>query len=192
MAQQISDILAPENEETNEEITQHAEIKRQELENWIARNPDFIPPEEVMDDLDLEIDDSSSDEEVIEETKMPAEKAQVENEEPNLPNIDQMENFLLTGGNGSPFQRLSTHLRLFLLPPTLGPLIRILMSLPQERVWLDVEEDLSLSNKFKSFVEDATEENWNWWPLRPRMRHLEKDQMRLHWLCVSDNIFSED
>ncbi|KAG4439306.1 hypothetical protein IFR05_005239 [Cadophora sp. M221] len=183
LAQQISDILAPENEETNEEIVQHAETKRQELESWIAHNPEFVPPGEVVEDLDLEIDESSSDEEVIEETRVPTGKVQVEIEEPNLPNIDQMENFLLTGGDGSPFQTLSTHLRLFLLPPTLGPLVRILMSLPQERVWLDVDEDNSLLNKFKSFVEDMTEENWNWWPLRPRMRNLEKDQMRLHWLC---------
>ncbi|KAH7336275.1 hypothetical protein BKA65DRAFT_506074 [Rhexocercosporidium sp. MPI-PUGE-AT-0058] len=105
---------------------------------------------------------------------------------------DIIESFLLTCGDGSPFQRLSTHLRIFLLPPTLGPLVRVLMSLPQELIWLDIEEGSSPSKKFKSLVEDFTEEHWNWWPLRPRVQNLEEDQMSLHWLCLSAKIISRD
>ncbi|PVH88843.1 hypothetical protein DL98DRAFT_158071 [Cadophora sp. DSE1049] len=187
LSQQISDILAPENDETDEQLVHHAEITRQELENWIVRHPEFVSPQEEFDDLDLEIDDSSSDdEEVVQEAKIAVGEVHEEVEEPNLPNITQMESFLLNCGDGTPFQRLSTHLRIFLLPPTLGPLVRILMSLPADHVWLDDQEDTSFSNKFKSFVEDMTEENWNWWPLRPRMRFLGKDQTRLNWSCHCD------
>lgn len=66
-----------------------------------------------------------------------------------------------------------------------GPLTRILMSIPSDRIWFSTEDDLSVWNKIKAFVENHTEENWNWWPLRPRMRLLQKDQTRLHWRCVS-------
>ncbi|KAK0110693.1 hypothetical protein ONS96_002294 [Cadophora gregata f. sp. sojae] len=183
LSQQMSDILAPEHDEADEQQVQQAAITRQELENWIVRNPEFVPQEE-LDDFDLDIDESSSDdEEPVQVAKIPVAEVHAEIEEPNLPNLTQMESFLLTCGGGSPFQTLSTHLRIFLLPPTLGPLVRILMSLPAERVWLDDQDDTSFSNKSKAFIEDVTEENWNWWPLRSRMRPLGKDQMRLNWIC---------
>lgn len=67
-----------------------------------------------------------------------------------------------------------------------GPLTRIIMSIPRDRIWFSAEDDLSVWNKVKTFVENHTEENWNWWPLRPRMRMLQINQTRLHWRCVSN------
>ncbi|KAH7409341.1 hypothetical protein BKA64DRAFT_393873 [Cadophora sp. MPI-SDFR-AT-0126] len=190
LSQQISDILDPEIDEMDDHEVRKAAITRQELERWVVGNPEFVSPREPFDDLNVEIDDSSSDDEqVVQKATTSRGKTPEVTEEPNLPNITQMESFLLTCGGGGPFQRLSTHLRIFLLPPTLGPLVRIMMSLPAECVWLDDQEDASLSNKLKAFVEDMTEEKWNWWPLRPRMRPLGKDQMRLNWVCVSLKLF---
>jgi hypothetical protein len=63
------------------------------------------------------------------------------------------------------------------------PLTRVLMSIPSDRIWFSDEDDNSILNKFKILVEEFTEEDWDWWPLRM----LQKDQTRVHWLCVSNS-----
>lgn len=99
-----------------------------------------------------------------------------------LPNTVEMEKILT---RGSPFQNLSMNLEVLALPATLGSLTRLLMSIPNDRIWFSAKNDRSLSNRLKRFVEDHTEENWNWWPLKPKMRVLKSNQTRLHWRCVS-------
>lgn len=47
------------------------------------------------------------------------------------------------------------------------------------------KEDLSFSNRCKAFLEEVSGERWCWWPLRPRMRLLQDDEIRVHWRCVS-------
>ena len=93
-----------------------------------------------------------------------------------------MESFLI---QGSPFQTLLLNLQIFLLPATLSSLTRIIMSIPSDRICFSAANDFSLSNKIKAFIEDHTEETWNWWPLRARMRELHDNQTRLYWRCVS-------
>lgn len=99
-----------------------------------------------------------------------------------LPNVAGMEDFLI---RGRPFRALSFNLEVLLLPANLSSLTRILMSIPSDHIWFSAEDDFSPSNRMKAFVEDHTEGNWNWWPLRPRMRVLQDNQTRLHWRCVS-------
>ena len=86
---------------------------------------------------------------------------------------------------GRPFQNLSMSLEILALPATLGSLTRLLMSIPNDRIWFSAENNLSFLNRLKIFMEEHTEENWNWWPLQPRMRVLKSNQIRLHWRCVS-------
>jgi hypothetical protein len=59
------------------------------------------------------------------------------------------------------------------------------MSLPSDRIWFSDMDDNSILNKFKILVEHLMVEDWKWWPLRPKMRRLQMDQTRVHWLCVS-------
>ena len=65
------------------------------------------------------------------------------------------------------------------MPTSLRSLARIIMLVPTDRIYFVESDDLSLSNKIKIFVESITEDNWNWWPLRAKMKTLQKDQIRL-------------
>ena len=99
-----------------------------------------------------------------------------------LPNITEMETFLINGG---PFHALCVRLGISIMPANLGSLTRVIITIPTDRIWFSTENDNSFSNKFKAIMEDRTEENWNWWPLQPTMKALQPGQTRLHWQCVS-------
>ena len=75
--------------------------------------------------------------------------------------------------------------RMSLLPPNLQSLLRVIMGIPNHCLTFSAGEDLSLSNKCKAFLEEVSGEIWCWWPLRPRMRLLQEDEIRMHWRCVS-------
>jgi hypothetical protein len=83
--------------------------------------------------------------------------------------------------NGRALQVLFARLESLYLPMSLQ---RVIESVPKERIWFSSEDDLSLLNRMKSFVEDSSGVEWNWWPLRPRMRYLQAGQTRLNWHCV--------
>ena len=68
------------------------------------------------------------------------------------------------------------------LPPNLR---RLIMSVPQAKIRFSTEDDLSASNRLKSFVEIHTGTEWNWWPLKQRVLLLKENQVRIHWECVS-------
>jgi hypothetical protein len=156
-----------------------------DLEAWIAGNAGFATPKTRVpfdpapeewngaepENWALQEDDSldESDDENKPSVKL-------------LSKVSEAENFLL---EGEPFQRLLTTFRTFLMPASLSHLTRVLMSLPSDRIWFSDMDDNSILNKFKILVEDLTVEDWQWWPLRPKMRRLQMDQTRVHWLCVS-------
>jgi hypothetical protein len=96
--------------------------------------------------------------------------------------MSEIEAFLV---EDAPFRNLSTNLCLSLLPASFKSLTRVLMSLPRHCIWFSEDEDRSISNRIKIFIEGVTEENWNWWPLRPKMKVLQKEQTRVQWICVS-------
>jgi hypothetical protein len=50
---------------------------------------------------------------------------------------------------------------------------------------LSKQNNNSLANRMKAFVEDFTMLEWNWWPLKPRMRDMSSSETRLFWHCVS-------
>ena len=81
-------------------------------------------------------------------------------------------------------RNLMTNHRIRPLPSDLQSLSRVIISTPNNRIWFSTKEDLSLSNRCKAFLEHSSEEPWCWWPLRPRMRLLQNDETRMHWLCV--------
>ena len=184
IAARIAGLHQPENDETRENRKRQADEDRSRasyLERWIADNqglrhtvlpadtPGPVPDDTLQDrEENLSEEDSSEDENGI---------------ATNLPHISEMESFI-TGGDA--FQTLVTNFRIFLLPTTLRSLARVIMSVPADRIRFVESDDLSLPNKMKIFVESITEDNWNWWPLRAKMKRLQKDQTRLLWQCVSD------
>lgn len=182
IAEQISHLVAPTNEEDLEQQLKDIDVHRPDLDAWIDNNAAFVPVGEVKtranevhdqdnqseDDLERLIDDSSDEEE--------------DTERKVSPRISEVEKFLVEGG---PFHRLSANLLTFLLPSSLSSLTQELMTIPSERIWFSDEDDNSFLNKFKTVIENVTEEDWHWWPLRPKMRMLQEGQTRVHWRCVS-------
>ena len=183
IAERIAGLHQPENDETREIRKRQADEDRTRaylLERWIAINQGLRhvvlsadTPGPVPDDTLQDQEEDSSEEDASEDG----------NGATNLPHISEMESFV-TGGDA--FQNLVTNFRIFLLPTSLRSLARVIMSVPTDRICFVESDDLSLSNKMKMFVENITEDNWNWWPLRAKMKRLQKDQTRLLWQCVSD------
>ena len=183
IAERIAGLHEPENNGTREMRKRQADEDRSRdspLERWIADNRGFRhtvlsadTPELVPDDTLQDQEENSSEEDASEDG----------NRATNLPHISEMESFV-TGGDA--FQHLVTNFRIFLTPTSLRSLARVIMSVPTDRIRFVESDDLSLSNKIKIFVESITEDNWNWWPLRAKMKMLQKDQIRLLWQCVSD------
>jgi hypothetical protein len=183
MAQDIVDRVSPESVELYAQLldaTRDIEDKIPILESWIAGNPGLAPPlepQDIRNEVEVKVeglDDSASEDEVDQEVRNYL-----------LPNVAEMESFLLQGNS---FRSLLTNICLFLLPAALTPLSRVLITIPYDRIYFSSEDNISILNRVKGFVEDHTEENWNWWPLQPRMRPLAKDQTRVYWKCVSSRI----
>jgi hypothetical protein len=64
----------------------------------------------------------------------------------------------------------------------LSPLIReVVEHTPKDSIRLFFENDTSLKNKFKAFVEDISNIEWDWWPLTPRVPDLPADKVHLRW-----------
>ena len=180
IARHIADSFNSEYNEIRGQIGQYMHMtgsKVPDLDAWIAGNADpeaqiKAPKPEPLDYISNDDDEAFDNEDAEGENRNRA----------LIPNAVELENTLI---GGRPFQNLCMNLEFLLLPASLGSLTRILMSIPNDRIWFSAEDDLSFSNKMKTFMEDHTEENWYWWPLQPRMRVLRNSQTRLHWRCVS-------
>jgi hypothetical protein len=178
ISNRLAGIIRPENAEDESQMVLDTDQSVLDLESWIASNEGLAPP------MDNNIDDAVDDEESSDDGN------ESDDDKPTvLPNISEMEHFLT---EGDPFRNLSVNMRLFLLPASLTPLSRIIMSVPNERIWYSREEDLSLLNRAKIAIENATDENWKWWPLKPLTRPLGKDQIRMNWRCVSSQHQNND
>ncbi|KAH8648915.1 hypothetical protein BGZ60DRAFT_422582 [Tricladium varicosporioides] len=171
IAEQVVEILSPENEEFTMQAEQN--ILRSgrnvaDLENWIAANAGLAPA--IAPEIDDTIQEVSSDDEGDNE----------QNNINSLPNISEMEGFLL---EGDPFQNLALNMRIFLMPAALAPLTRIILSIPADQIWFSTEDDYSLLNQAKIWIEYYTNSSWDWWPFKRPMHILQKDQVRMHWHC---------
>ena len=203
IAQRILDVHTPQSDEDRaqtEKLNEEIEGKTSLLENWIASNEGFVnagldsgslvsqPPSTTSQEpLGVEMEqeqysylssDDSDDGDSVEEDAY---------ERNDTKYIRGMEIFLT---EGKAFQRLVLNLQIFLLPVSLHSLITSILSIPNEDIWISSVQDHSTINKMKIFIEQITREDWNWWPLRPKMRVLEDDETRVHWICVSISLFS--
>jgi tetratricopeptide (TPR) repeat protein len=104
---------------------------------------------------------------------------ELESEDDDLPNFARVKEFFQ---ESEPFQVLLNDFRIQLLPYSLRDIIQ---TAPHDSISLSDQHRNSLSNRVKAFIEDFTMLEWNWWPLEPRMRHLNSNETRLFWHCVS-------
>jgi hypothetical protein len=99
-----------------------------------------------------------------------------ENQENTRPNLLEMKTFFR---KSKAFQLLLHDFSELLVPPSLRD---IDSATP---IKLSSEEDNTLINCMKVWVEEYTLLVWNWWPLEPCMRRLKSNESRLIWYCVS-------
>ncbi len=203
IAQRIIDVHTPQSDEVRaqtENLNVEIQGKTSFLENWIASNEGFVnagldsgslvsqPPTTISQEpLVVETEqeqyayvssDGSDDGDSVEEDAY---------ERKDTEYIRGMERFLT---EGKAFQKLVLNLQISLLPVSLHSLITSILSIPNEDIWISSMQDHSTINKMKISIEQITREDWNWWPLRPKMRDLEDDETRVHWVCVSICVFS--
>ncbi|KAF7540972.1 hypothetical protein G7054_g906 [Neopestalotiopsis clavispora] len=57
----------------------------------------------------------------------------------------------------------------------------IIGTIPIERIWISRDQDLSVANLAKAWVEDQTRVRWNWWPMQRRKRMLHNGEVRMFW-----------
>ena len=95
-----------------------------------------------------------------------------------FPNIQQLENFL-TGSTA--FHALLHNFRIFVRPQSLSQLA---FSTPSRQIKFSNENDFSLINKMKTFMEEHTGAQWNWWPFSPRKQFLGPNRARVYCQCV--------
>jgi hypothetical protein len=73
---------------------------------------------------------------------------------------------------------LERDLRLLLLPSSLRDL---LVTVPKDDIRILRDNNVSFVNQIKAFIEDHTQIEWDWWPLRPRSHSLSEGRQRLEW-----------
>lgn len=62
-----------------------------------------------------------------------------------------------------------------------APLREILATSPRDLINMTTDNDSSLLNRYKNFIEDYTMTNWDWCPLKPKVPHLAPGQVRLEY-----------
>ncbi|KAJ5641663.1 hypothetical protein N7490_005663 [Penicillium lividum] len=96
-----------------------------------------------------------------------------------FPYISEMKTFMRKARS---FQVLLKDLMIMFFPSDLRG---VLLSIPKKNIWVSQEQDLSLLNRVKGWIEDQTQARWNWWPLKPSKRLLKDSESRMFWKCVS-------
>lgn len=161
IAQRLADIYQPQSEETHAEWDRHVTRVQEEglskVENWLADNNE--KPLSKPEDSHFSSDEDGGD-------------GEIDVDMSTMPHITAMEKFLL---ESHAFHSLVTRFKVFLLPRTLHSLVQVILTIPSDRIFFSKSEDSSVSNKMKIWLEGITQENWNWWPLRPKMRRLEEN-----------------
>ncbi|GFF25909.1 hypothetical protein IFM61606_09579 [Aspergillus udagawae] len=95
-----------------------------------------------------------------------------------FPYISELEIFLRRARS---FQTLLKDFMLMFLPTDVR---HVLLSIPRKQIWVSQEQDVSLANRVKAWVEDSTKVRWNWWPFEPRKRMLQEGESRMFWQCT--------
>lgn len=63
-------------------------------------------------------------------------------------------------------------------------LVSELQSVSPDQIVILTDEPGSILNRMKGCLEAHTHEAWDWWPLKPYRRPLDRDEVRLQWTCV--------
>lgn len=142
-------------------------VEKQSLEEFAknayplldAEPEDYKQSNNESDGEDGEDNDENEDKDCLEELR--------------YPNITQASKFL---HRGVPFQTLVFELRLLVLP---APIREVIGFTPKCSIYISSVNDMSFMNKAKTFIEDYTAFEWDWWPLMPRIPNFPPGRSRL-------------
>ena len=129
-------------------------------------------PLESHDDTPLELHDNASS------TSSNASSSSSSEGQETLPFTEMLKEFLRESAS---FQNLKRDFALMFLPLDLKD---IFLSVPKGSIRISHKGHVSISNRFKSFVEEQTSVRWHWWPLQPRIPVLPPGKARISWDCV--------
>jgi tetratricopeptide (TPR) repeat protein len=184
----IADTIKDENAQNKEEKKRAAEqlrLTEERLEMFTKDSPDTYPdldpnqPPELEGEFPTDYNDITQSKKQDTELDQEHLESELGSEDEDLPNLTRMKEFFR---ESEPFQVLLNDLRIQLLPHSLRD---IMQTAPHGFLSLSNQDNHSLSNRMKAFIEDFTMLEWNWWPLEPRMRNLNSNETRLFWHCVS-------
>jgi tetratricopeptide (TPR) repeat protein len=168
IAQQIVNLIQAEGEGSSKPLEEliRQPVEKLQLEDW-AKNVYTPQDPELLDTIEVDAEGSEYSGEESD--------GEACGEERHYPTIIQAERFLRTG---FPFQMLVQDIRLLILPRLIREVVE---HSPKDSIRLFSKNDTSLVNKFKAFVEDNSNMEWDWWPLTPRVPDLPSDKMHIRW-----------
>lgn len=155
-----------EDSEKRDEFLEQIQRRAEFLNTWISQLPHVDGLEDQVD-----FDDGLSDED--------GDCSSTESDGPDFPQLVEMEKFFRESKS---FGLLLGEFRKLLLPRELRHVVN---TIPRTQIWLSREQDRTLFNRAKALIEDYTQLEWDWWPLKPRMRDLNDGETRVIWKCVS-------
>ncbi|KAF2804373.1 HET-domain-containing protein [Mytilinidion resinicola] len=171
-----------ENSEKRDEVLEQVQRRAEYLNTRISQVPHVVPNEpfsgtgRLSDVVSHGLEDEVNfDDGLLDEDQYcPSTGSDV----PDFSNLAEMEGFFR---ESKPFGLLLSEFRKLLLPQQLRHVIN---TIPRTQIWLSPQQDRTLLNRAKAHIEDYTQLEWDWWPLKPRMRDLSSDETRVIWKCV--------
>ena len=173
LAREIVEIIKndeKEQQDTRLSRLEESRVHKGNANDWLAKLPTSGEPLEDHDTRELQGENSDDDDDDDDDGD-----DESSDEELEFPKIKQIELFLR---RGPAFRTLLTDLRILRLP---GPLREIINTVPKASIAISSENDTSVLNRAKSFLEDYTGYCWDWWPLRPPLRDIQPDNKRVEW-----------
>ncbi|KAJ4159125.1 uncharacterized protein LMH87_008039 [Akanthomyces muscarius] len=166
ISNQLASYMRLEDEDANQTELDIDLGSKQRVEIW-ARSV-AVDPKQELDNHDM------------------GEESSTTSSENDFPFISEVEVFLRESMS---FRRLQKEFMLIFMPRTLR---HVLLSIPRKYIWVSQEQDLSLSNRAKAWIEDVTLLKWNWWPFCPRKRLLRHSEARVFWRCTCGSVQWEE
>ena len=102
-----------------------------------------------------------------------------------LPEVSQVKDFMFTSVAFLALRATAWQLVDRSLQLKLRRLAAEIECCPATPIDVSYEAIETISNRVKAVIEDLTRVSWDWWPLKPRTRHIPAGYARIRWYCVS-------
>lgn len=180
IATQVADTLVPTSDQMRLDHEKDMERIRDttaSVEDWLSKNLAFAQHAEPLEQNDGENANLQHEDSSDSDDEHQADKSQVE-----FAHITRAAQFLCAS---NAVENLLLDMQVLSIPSELHILAQTLLTIPRDDVRIYCEYKPTFWNKCKIFVDEATNVDWNWWPLDPAIPPLPADRVRIWWKCVS-------